>query len=754
MSQILPPELGERIVGLIMRWRRLTLFLVALLTLGAAAAGARVGVDNAVEVWFLDDDPSLLAYHDFQQRFGNDEVVVIAFEPAGGVYSAENLELLRRVDIAVAAVDGIERVSSLASVSTADAAGGGLDVRPGLPDGPLDAASATAVQRRVEADALLRRLVSADGKQALILGQMQAMEGIDARRDSILAEVRAVAQDAAGPQTLRFAGIGIIYAALNDLSTRGSVAYMAGSTLVIGLLLWRLLGHWRAVVLPMAIVGVGSVWLMGIYGLAGRDINMVTMVMPTLVLVIGVSDCVHMLTHVAEQDRNLPQWERVRRGVGFVFWPCLFNTLTSAVGFLALVTAPMPVVRDLGLFSALGILAAFVASVAICSTALGNPRFEPAANDNGKVQRIVERLATWGADHSSPVLVVAALLALVAALGITRLEVDTYSIGFLKDEHPVRVDSDSIEASYGPYTPLEFVVERPAGVRDPALFSAVAVWQARVEAEPDVGWTRSAVSAVQHLDGLLRDEPGAGQVPDDPAALDQLLLLYESDRDSDLDELLTPDGKGLRVTVGVQMGSAKDFGEEIARFSALAQLPPDARLVPSGYLPLYVRMMDYIVKSQLSSFATGFVGIFAIIGLLFRSISVAALAVPANLLPVLLVLGFMGVAGIPLDVATVTISAVVLGLVVDDTIQLFYRFRHELNLTGDHREATLRSVRAVGRPMLITAIVLGLGFSVLGFAAVKSVAWFGLLTAAALVFAAFSELLVVPALLVALKPRV
>ena len=124
----------------------------------------------------------------------------------------------------------------------------------------------------------------------------------------------------------------------------------------------------------------------------------------------------------------------------------------------------------------------------------------------------------------------------------------------------------------------------------------------------------------------------------------------------------------------------------------------------------------------------------------------ALLSIPANLLPVLMTLGLMGWLGIRLDVATVTISAIVLGLVVDDTMQFLYRLREELKLEKDQRKAIHNAVRLVGRPMFITTVVLGAGFSVLGFATVTSVAYFGLLLAFALTSALFCDLLILPAL--------
>jgi predicted RND superfamily exporter protein len=487
-------------------------------------------------------------------------------------------------------------------------------------------------------------------------------------------------------------------------------------------------------------VGLGAVWLLGLYGASGRDINMVTMVMPTLVLVIGVSDCVHMLVHAASTDPALPLDQRVRIGVGQVLWPCLINTLTTAMGFLALTAASMPVIRDLGLFCALGLVLAFVGAVVLCSLVASRPGFLPVLRPHGLVQRAVDGLASIAVERPARVLMGAAIVGLVAVLGMTRIVVDTYSIDFLHEGHSVRVDSETIEAGYGPYTPLEFIVEREAGVKDPSTLRAIADWQRRMEAQTEVGWTRSASDVVARLDGAMRGID-VGEVPQDEAALAQLLFVYGADPESDLGRYIDADGTRARVTVGVPMESAQGFDARIQSLSALADLPPNVTLVPAGYLPLYVRIMEHIVDSQLASFGLALTIIFVLIGLLFRSLRVAVLAIPANLLPVVCTLGLMGWLGVRLDVATVTIAAIVLGLVVDDTVQFLYRYQVESAATDDPILAVRRTVCKVGQPMAITTVVLAGGFAVLGLAAIKSVAWFGLLLATALLSALLADLL-------------
>jgi len=757
--------LAERWVRTIQTWPKVVVGLLAAVTMVAGFFAAQVGVDNAVDVWFVDNDPSLIRYRDFQSTFGNDEVVVVGVSAGeDGISSVEGLKRLRAVDQDVGRVAGIAEVRSAASVSAIRGDVMGLEIGPVVPEnGDITTEEAEGFAQAIQVDPGLANLVSVDGSMGLVLAEMETMDDIDAERDGILANL----YEAVGAPDLSFAGIGVIYAALNQASTVGAAVVISASYLLITILLWRLLGRIGPVLLTLGVVGLGATWLMGIYGGSGRDINMVTMVMPTLVLVIGVSDCVHMLSHAAEQNPELPVRERIRRGVSFVFWPCLFNTLTTGMGFLALSTAAMPVIRDLGIFSAAGLLAAFVLAVVGCSSMVTRASMIPKTTSSGRIQQWVEMAARLAVERHRAVLVVGGFVGLIGALGVTRIVVDTYSIDFLYPSHPIRQDSDVIESQFGPTTPLEFVVRSDDGVDNLAVMTAIADWQTKLKDtlgcasdwvpgdDGCVGWSRSVADPVWRLNQVMTDRASEGlPPPSSEAAFEQLLFLVESDSDGDLDRFFDPDRLATRVTVGIPMTSARGFADMMQRTSALAQFPDGVTLEPNGYLPLYVRMMDYIVQSQLSSFGLAFVVIFCLIGVLFRSVRMAALAIPANLLPVLMTLGLMGILGIRLDVATVTIAAIVLGLVVDDTVQFLYRYRHELRRAeGDVVSAVGKTVRGVGRPMAITTVVLGLGFSVLGLAGVKSVAFFGLLLAFALTSALFADLLVIPALLVALAQR-
>ena len=182
-------------------------------------------------------------------------------------------------------------------------------------------------------------------------------------------------------------------------------------------------------------------------------------------------------------------------------------------------------------------------------------------------------------------------------------------------------------------------------------------------------------------------------------------------------------------------------------------LPAGTTATPAGYVPLYVRLIDYLVKGQIVSITLTFVLVFILIACLFRSLRYAALSIPPNVLPVLMTMGFMGYAGIDLDVGTVLIAAVALGVAVDDTIHFLFKFKTVFDRTGDRVYAVQKTIQTTGYPIVATSLILTVGFAVLCFASIKSIALFGVLVGATMLSALVGELLVTPAILLTFGPR-
>ncbi len=748
--------MSERLAVFLLRHRRAVLGALLAATLGLGAFAPRVGVDNSVDVWFVADDPALASYRAFQQTFGNDEVAVVAVTDPAGIWRADTLNRLHAAATAISKIDGVHQVLGVPTARVLSAPGDALDARPAM-TGPVDAPQAVAVRQAIESDRVLaHRLVKANGTIALLYVQMARLGEIDARRPAILDAIHVANRATLGDLSVDVVGIGVIYDALNRLSQTEGNLLMGLAFLVIFALLWVLLRSWGAVLLAIAVVASAALMTRGLAGLLGKNDNMVTMTLPVLILFLGVAECIHFLRHRAGHPDESPE-KVLARLIG----PCFTTSITTVVGFGALVTAKMAVIRDFGVLAAAGLSFAFICTIGYCAFAFGSPRFQAGRTD-GRTSRFIARVAASAARFSSErklaILGVTLLLLLAMAYGVTRLEVDTYSLGFLPPSHPVREATERLERDAGPFTPLELTFAAPkaeALATRPELLRGLAAFQAEAARDPDVGDAFSLADVIARVDQVMSGDATQFQVPDDEQKLAQCVESYKSAPGQQLRDLADADLRTARVTLAVKALSAKGYAELITRLTALAKrhVPSDVVIAPSGYLPLYVTMMGYVVDSQVDSFGASFVVVFLLIGLLFRSVRLTALAVPSNLLPLVAVLGLMGYAGIRLDVATVTIAAILMGIVVDDTIHYLHALREALERGETLEGATAYAGRETGAAIVMTSVVFFLGFLVLTVASIKSIVYFGLLSALSIAFALLCDVLMLPALVLTLRPR-
>lgn len=683
----------------IWRWRFPSAGLCLLVSVLAASQLSSLAVSNSLEIWYPQDDPELLNYRRFQENYGSDEIVVAAVRRDDGFATAAGTELVGSLTDDLLDIDGVATVTSIVTVPQSLGAARG-------------------------------RLLSDDGKTTALVLQMMTGEDFESRRHQILLDVE-LAIDAYGMQT-RLAGYGVVFDGLNEESTTGTTTLLLsahGLMLVLLAIFFRRSG---AVAITLLAVGNATLWTMGLYVLLGHKLNMITMVLPTLVLVIGIADCVHLLRSVAKQDRSLDQQQRVVQGLAAVIGPCLLTSVTTAAGFMALATSGLPVIQALGWFGGVGMLAAYVTSMIICTAGLSWRGVEPKLAAS-RLDAIASSLFDVATRAPRSIIAAFAVVSIVAMVGISQLETDTNSIAYLKKTHKVRQDSDFIESHLGPYVPVEFTVTAGGDIMQGAYLDAIQQWQIDASELDAVGWSWSLVDAL----GVKRDERPSS-IGMQSVARRLARIRRFSPRTTAA--MLAGDNE-LRVSFGAPIMSARSVRSLIEEIVAKAEFPPELDLRPAGYSPLYTRIVDELVWSQVRGFSAAMVLIVLLLGLAMRSWRRIFLALPANAVPVVLTLGLMGLTGIPLDVASATIATVILGLVVDDTV-------HILKPDGDKgiNESMKVAANTAGGTLMMTTIVLALGFGVLGLAEIRSVAWFGTLTSFAMIAAILTDLLLLPAL--------
>jgi len=672
------------------RGRLLALAIGVLVVLGVATGLTRLKLDNSFEIWFPEDDPGLVTYQRFLDDYGNDEAIVVGIElPDQSALTQPRLERLWVLTRELEAMGGVAHVQTLS-------------------EGIVDALA----DPFVDAD-LAAPFVDAEERAYRLFVWLERDDQLDARRRALLAAVHAAAAAAfEDHRGIRLAGTGVILNALNEATLSESAVLLPLSYLVILTVVWLVTRKAAWVGVTICAVAAANVVTFGVMGLAGRPITTISMAIAPLILVIAACNTLHL----ARSGTS-------RRAV---LVPILFSGLTSAAGFASLAAAEMAITRDYGMFAALGIVAATLFSL------LG-AAFVSTGNRREAGSRFTWRLVSVATGRWPMVLLLGVAVALGAGWYARNLTVDTDPLGFLGPTHPVQQDHTALEARFGPYLPMEFVLTREGGwdASDHESLAAVIGLQRAVERMPEVA------SSYSYADQVL----AAAYLPE-----------YALASPSEL-RWLDDSGRHLRITFLVEVGSARTARDLGAAIVALAPVPEMTELAPTGYLPMYGRPVDRLMQDQARSLGLAVLVIFTLIAVLFRDARLMTAAALANLPIILVLAALMTGFGISLDVATITVAPALLGLIVDDTIHFLYAYQSRCKAGAQAWEAAAKSGAAVGSTLALTTLTLALGFAVLGFADVATVGSTGVLMAVGVVVALVADLVLLPAMLVALHRR-
>ena len=746
------------------RWIALGVLVVVMAGLSVGLKTASVP-DNALTVWFLETDPQLQAYNEFHETFGNDEVILLCVVEEGGVFQPEALLRLQQLVTGVEAIEGVEQIHSLFSMQDARELGEqSLVFEQVFPETiPTDSETLLSLQDRLLDNPLfVDRLISGDGRRAMLWIQMEVMEDIDVRRDAIVNEVRDTASELLDDTEHSMGGIGVIYSGLNQITQHDFGLFIGLGYLLMFVALGVIFRSLRLVLASIGVIAGGTIAALGVYGLMGHQLNMVTVVLPTLIIVLATADAVHFPTAFVVQmraDKEAPRSKVVLSTLKHVLAPCVLTTLTTMAGFLALASAPMAVIRHLGIYSAIGIGFALLVCIVLMVVTFFSFSKAPKLPRHQWIERLLEGVKRALSQRALPLTIITLLLVGVGIWGWSKVENDTYTIGYLPDDHWVVADHEQLLEGWGDYAPLDFTVTPAEGGRmnDPEILLGMARF---VELASELDEIRSGFSlytVFQRMAEVFGTEPGQELNPSQLMMLADLLrmrrLEWNRDEPAYHDNYLAPltsrDYVTGRLTLVGSMMSARQLAALLKSLSGLAEtaLGESATLTANGYPPLYVRIIDYVMSAQIRSFFLALGIIFVLMLVFLRSIRLALVSLIPNVFPVLLMMGVMGFLKIDLDIATATVAAIVIGVAIDDTVHFLYTWRQAEKEGLDWSGALDRTFSVAGRAAVITTVLLLIGFPVLMLGSVKTVYYFGLLTTIAAAAALYGDLIVLPLLL-------
>ncbi len=752
-------ELIERIV------RHRVALLAAVVAISAVSThyALQLEFDSDIRNWFLEDDQSLRTYREFQKKFNADEIEVIAVF-ADDVFTPELVRAIDRVTTGVQEVPGVYRVHSLTSAKVIESRGAfNASVEKLVERPPGNAAEVAELRRRALDSALVRgNLVSEDGRAAAIVVEIDPQEMSFEKKRRLLHGLERVVQRQLPPEVERhFAGALSLEQAFFTYTERDFfVLVPAGMVTVIFLCL--LLLQWTLVAwAPLFVVILACLWSFGLMGALGIDINIISTSLITLILAVGIADGVHVVSaYYRELAAGSAREQAVVRGTAHLIIPCFFTSSTTIAGFLSLLIADIKPVFQFSYLAAAGVAFAFLLSMTLLPAALSVIPAPAPEKLRGRQARLMNRTLGWLSRPSRGRSLGFASLALVVVVGagfsLPRLIVGANPMSYFRQQDPVRASIFRVDSALGGTGSFEMVAKtKPGGLKEPKVLRRIAELERRVEGVPGISQVYSVLDPLREVRRSFTDgRPESALLPDTRPMAAQFYLVLEGDED--FRSLILGDYETTRITARVKLsntqqvsGRVEEFEQHLQQYFRDEELWIDA----TGYLKLIDQMENYILNSQIKSLLIAFLVITVMMGMLLGSVRLAFFSMIPNFIPILTGLAFMAWAGIDLNPGTVMIGSMALGLVVDDTVHFLVRLRSNLK-QSDMTGAIAQTMEQTGRPIIATSLILACGFSTTMLGSFTPPMFYGLVSAIVVVIAAIADLVLLPAALVLINPRI
>ena len=783
----------NRFFGALGEWcfvHRLAVFALSAVFIAACFwLAGRARIDNSFENFFDTSDPAYQAYLQYRRDFGSDEIAYLMYEAPGREHGVFDLEVMRKIVSLTRALEDelpfVFEVTSLANGEIIEGVPDGIEIHDLFEDPPETQEQVLAARDLVLSKPMyVDGIVTSDGKYGAIIIEMARSStdpvseiqldpdggvGLDnlypqvtqAKIDEILArpEYRDIVFHVSGDVPLN--------AIWNWIIERESQTLDLATLVVVGLLLAFFFRSPLAVFGPLAIVRISVIATVAFVALVGWNVDMMFGNVPTLIITIGVAESVHIIAEWRVQRVLIPDGRlAMRRTMELVGTPCLLATLTSAAGFLSMGLSPIATLARMSVFSAVGVVVAFLLSVTLFPALLSFGRRPRAADvdreivrarGGARIQAAIAAIARLNISHRRALLATSAAVCAIAALGITRLVVDTNWLDDFTDRVPLKHATRKIDATMGGLNSLVYLFDtgRPEGVKDPAVLRDIERVQRDAERYGIVRKTYSVVDILKDLNQAFHEgDPAYYRIPETPELVAQYLLLYEGSGGDEVEEFISTDFARATLEIRTELALTSVMGKLADDLDAAIAAEPLAASTTqrSGIGELWLQLLDYIIASQVQGVVLAFVSIAAMMIVVCRSLRTALLAMVPNVAPIVVTLGAMGWVGIPLDYNKLMIASVAIGIAVDDTIHFMSRFQHEFQVRGDYGEALTAAMMEVGRAVFITSVTLVLGFLVLTLSVMASQVLFGVLLAATIATALLAEFFLMPALMLTFEP--
>ena len=773
------------------------LLLIALLSFGYFSKDFRL--DASSDTLLIEGDPDLEYLNEINKRYGSKEFLIITYSPNQGMVTESSINNLLSLKYKIQSLDWVDSVITLLDIPLLSNSEAPLQERlenfKTLKDEGVD--TERGFKEILNSPVFRNFVISEDGKTSGIVVYIKkdelkdlenkSEEEIELYKDSLkkknhenITQIREVIESYENIGKIYLGGVPMIADDMMSFIKSDIIVFGLGVLLFIIVTLWFVFRKLIWIIIPISSCFFSVLIMTGLLGLLGWKVTVISSNFIALMLILTMAMNIHMSTRFLQLRNdfpNLDNFEVILMTTEKMFWPIIYTVLTTICAFLSLIFSGIKPIIDFGWMMTLGLITSFIITFTLLPTLLS---FMPDNNikiNEGGDSKITSFFGRASINHKVSIFVITGVIIILSIVGISRLEVENSFINYFNKNTEIYKGMKLIDEKLGGTTPLEVIL------RFPNKMEVITSENDEFEDWEDEGnqqdnekywFTKDKVNKIQEVHNYLDSLSAVGKVisfssivevatqlnNNKPLGTLEMGVLYskipENIKKDIIDPYISIKDNEARISLRII-----DSQDGLRRNDLINQINYDLEnklklnkeeFKLAGVLILFNNLLQSLFKSQILTLGLVIIGIFTMFMILFRNVKLSFIGVVPNFIAAFFILGIIGLLGIPLDMMTITIAAITIGIAVDNSIHYIYRFKEEFFKTKDYNKTLKICHSTVGVAILNTSITIVFGFSILVFSKFIPTIYFGVFTGIAMLFAMISVLTLLPSLILISKP--
>ena len=721
----------------------------------------KIHINPDLQALIPSDDPDVIRMEELEEEFGGLDVILISYH-SEDVFSRKGLEMIENLSYDLEGLPEIDHIISLTNYESILSDDESMTVDKFIQEFPSSQHESDSLAQCAIADPMLGRLlVSADREYTAIIiypnpdtDEVTTVSAIQ----NLLIPYQKEKHD------LRLGGMPVIRAQISDDIGHDTSTFIPAGMLLIAVLLYFSFRSRRGVVLPLLVVLLSILGTLGLMAWLGLMLSVISSIMPIMLIAVASAYGIHIITRYFEDCAVLPDdadsKEIVTSVIEHMLRPLFLAGLTTVIGFLSLLSHILPASREVGVLTAFGVALAFAISITFIPAVLVLTQ-KPSSDRQEKntanrlLSRILVRMGRLVFHHRTVIFSAFAVITIIAAIGIPKVELDSNPLNYYGPDSDVRVINNIIEERFGGSTTMSVVVE--GDIKSPEVLNQIDQIQKFLEGREGVGYTLAITDFVKLMNQSMNGgDPAFYTIPDSRQLVSQYLLLYSwESSDGYLDSYVDYDYRTAQIVIRLNTMDVYymvDLQEELNQFLN-QNIRVDNKPKSEGYAVLLGNLMPMMVKGQIRSLVLSVILAALVTGLVFRSLSAALISAMPLAFAITGVFGLMGYLGIYLNTATSMLSSIMIGIGIDYTIHFLFRFRTEIRKGLSDEDAIVKTLSTTGQGIIINGFSVMMGFAVCMMSTFIPIFFFGWLISVSIFMCLIAALTLLPLVLILTRPK-